>query len=120
MAPTPDRARSFLPLTAFDFQVLTVLADRELHGYAIIAAAKVAFPEQPELELGSLYRIISRMLDQRLLREASAPSDAPTDDRPRRYYRATALGCGVVRAEADRLRALLASPATQRLLRAAR
>ena len=110
----------FLPLTPLDFQVLTILGTRDLHGYGIVQAAQEEFPEQPELDIGSLYRIISRMLDDRLIREVAAPPGGPNDRRTRRYYSATDLGRAVVRAEATRLRALLASPATLMLLEADR
>jgi DNA-binding PadR family transcriptional regulator len=111
---------SFLPLRPLDFQVLTLLATRELHGYGIAQAADQAFPGQPTLDVGSLYRIISRMLDEGLIREVEAPADGPSDRRVRRYYTATSLGRAVVRAEAARMRALLASPATVGLLEADR
>lgn len=114
------RVEALLPLAPLDFQVLTLLADRELHGYAIIQAAMDAFPGQPILEIGSLYRIIARMLDQKLIREVNAPAESATDQRVRRFYTTTDLGRAVVRAEATRLRALLASPATLRLLRTTR
>lgn len=108
--------REFLPLTPHDFQVLTLLATRELHGYSIVQSAADAFPDQPALDVGSLYRIISRMLAEQLIREVKPPRDGPSDRRVRRYYADTSLGRAVVRAEAGRLRALLASPATLRLL----
>ena len=114
-----DTAR-FLPLPPLDFQVLTLLAAGELHGYGVVQASTDAFPDQPALDVGSLYRIIGRMLSDRLIREVKAPADGPDDKRVRRYYTATELGRAVARAEAARLRALLASPATLRLLRTAR
>jgi len=108
---------AFLPLTPLDFQVLTLLATRELHGYGIAQAADDAFPAQPALDIGSLYRIVSRMLTDGLIREVKPPPAAPEDRRVRRYYAATELGRAVVRAEAARMRALLASPATLSLLK---
>lgn len=116
---SPDPAQ-FLPLTPLDFQVLTLLAGRECHGYGIVQASAEAFPDQPALDLGSLYRIISRMLDDGLIREVAPPAASPSDRRLRRYYAATPLGRAVARAEAHRLRALLASPATLALLEAGR
>jgi PadR family transcriptional regulator, regulatory protein PadR len=109
---------AFLPLTPLDFQVLTLLATRELHGYGIAQAADDAFPGKPPLYMGSLYRIVSRMLNEGIIREVMAPAAAPDDRRVRRYYAATELGRAVVRAEAARMRALLASPATLSLLQA--
>jgi len=46
MGRSPTR---FLPLAPLDFQVLTLLGTRELHGYGIVQAARAAFPEQPLL-----------------------------------------------------------------------
>src|SRR5687768_14086520 len=94
---TPKPA-SFLPLTPLDFQVLTLLATRELHGYGIVQAAGEAFADQPPLDVGSLYRIIARMLGDGLVREVAPPGE-PTDRRVRRYYATTDLGRAVVRAE---------------------
>ena len=64
MAPKSHGPNGFLPIRPLDFQVLTVLAEGELHGYGIVQAAQEQFPEQPSLEIGSLYRILSRMLGQ--------------------------------------------------------
>lgn len=119
MPPAKD-PRRFLPLTPLDYQVLTLLSARELHGYGIVHASGEAFPGQPVLDLGSLYRIISRMLADRLIREVKPPVDAPSDRRVRRYYAVTDLGRAVARAEAARLRALLSSPATLILLEPSR
>jgi len=116
MPPGANDPGRFIPLTPLDFQVLTLLATRELHGYGIVQASADAFPGQPALDLGSLYRIISRMLGDRLIHEVKAPQDAPGDKRVRRYYTVTNLGRAVARAEAARLRALLASAATLVLL----
>jgi DNA-binding PadR family transcriptional regulator len=120
VSPSSSQTARFLPLAPLDFQVLTLLAAGELHGYGIVQASNDAFPEQPVLDVGSLYRIIARMLADRLVREVKAPADSPTDKRVRRYYAVTDLGRAVARAEAARLRALLTSPATLRLLRSAR
>jgi DNA-binding PadR family transcriptional regulator len=120
MPRRPRDPRQFLPLTPLDFQVLTILASRPLHGYGIVQASSDAFPDQPVLDLGSLYRIVSRMADEGLIGEVKAPPDAPRDARVRRFYQVTPLGRAVARAEAARLSSLLASPATLALLEAGR
>jgi DNA-binding PadR family transcriptional regulator len=120
MSDKTSTAHRFLPLASQDYQVLALLATRRLHGYGLIQASADQFPGQPPLDVGSLYRIISRMLDQRLIREVKAPDDTPDDRRVRRYYLATDLGREVARSEAARLRALLASQATVELLGARR
>ena len=116
MPPKSYIRKHFLPLAPLDFQILTLLAGRELHGYGIVQAAAESFPDQPALEIGSLYRIISRLLDDGMIREVDPPPADPGDRRVRRYYTITPLGRRVARAEAERLRAMLASPAALRLL----
>lgn len=111
-----EQPRQFLPLAPLDLQILVILAKRTLHGYGIVQAAAEEFPDQPALEIGSLYRIISRLLDQGLIREVDGPKASPADRRVRRFYTVTALGQRVGRAEGERLRALLSSPAMLRLI----
>jgi DNA-binding PadR family transcriptional regulator len=120
MPPKAVHPAQFLPLPPLDFQLLTLLADGQLHGYGMVQAAAEAFPGQPGLEIGSLYRIIGRLLDDRLIHEVDHPHGETGDRRVRRYYVLTSLGRAVGKAEADRLRALLAHPATLKLLGARR
>ena len=96
----------FLPLAPQDFQVLLLLSDQPLHGYGIVKASKNE-SGKASLELGSLYRIVSRLTKQGLIEDV--PTDQDDAKRKRRYYQTTDLGNQVVRAEARRLRALLAS-----------
>jgi DNA-binding PadR family transcriptional regulator len=98
--------RSHLPLAPQDFQVLLLLSDEPLHGYGIVKFSKDD-SGRPTLELGSLYRIVSRLTIQGLIEDV--PIDQPNSKRKRRYYGATDLGRRVARAEALRLRALLDS-----------
>ena len=116
VTPKSNTTKRFLPLKPLDFQVLTVLAHHDLHGYGIVQATRDQFPDQPELGLGSLYRIISRMLDQKLIREVKPPATRPFDRRVRRFYTPSNLGLRVIRAEAARMRSLLAAPSTLQLL----
>jgi len=120
MAIAPSVSRHAPPLPPLDFQILTLLAGQSLHGYGIVQASAEAFPGQPALEIGSLYRIIGRLLDQGMIREVPGPAGGPDDQRVRRWYTTTALGRRTARAEAERLRALLASPAALHLLGSAR
>ena len=108
----PDPSE-YAPLSPLDFQVLLVLSDRALHGYGIVKASEVE-AGKPTIELGSLYRIISRMMQRGWVEDC--PIAQPNTKRKRRYYQATALGRRVARAEAQRLRALLESELATRLL----
>jgi DNA-binding PadR family transcriptional regulator len=96
----------FLPLSPQDFQVLMVVFDRPLHGYGIVKASNDD-SAKPVLDLGSLYRIISRLIKKGLIEAVSV--EQPDSKRQRRYYKATDLGRRVARAEAVRLRDLLES-----------
>jgi DNA-binding PadR family transcriptional regulator len=116
MRQRSDKITDFLPLRPQDLHVLLVLKDEPLHGYGIVRAAEELSFENPGLDIGSLYRIVARMLDRGLIREVDRPSDLPVDGRKRRYYQATNLGLQVARAEAARLSALLRSPQASGLL----
>ena len=102
-----------IPLAPQDFQVLLLLSDRPLHGYGIVKASKDE-SGKASLELGSLYRIVSRLTKQGLIEDV--PVEQANSKRKRRYYQTTTLGRKVVRAEALRLKALLASDHASLLL----
>jgi DNA-binding PadR family transcriptional regulator len=109
MSSVPNEWRDpaeFLPLSPQDFQVLMVVFDQPLHGYGIVKASAAA-SGPAVLDLGSLYRIISRLIKQGLIEDVTV--DQADAKRQRRCYRATELGRRVARAEAIRLRELLAS-----------
>ena len=111
---------SFLPLTPFAFQVLLALADGDRHGYAIIKEVEERSGGSVKLRTGTLYTLLQRLLEEQLIGEqGSTPgprdSGTPTSeagpaaraDSRRRYYRLTALGDAVLRAEAQRLEGLI-------------
>jgi len=96
-------AQSFLPLQPATFHILLALAAEDRHGYAISIDVAERTGGAVRLSAGTLYRSIQRMLEEGLIvepRERPAPED---DDERRRYYRITALGAAVARAEARRL-----------------
>ena len=103
-----DRERSvarFLPLRPVEFDVLLSLASGERHGYGIIQDAE-ARGHAIVPDVGTLYRALRRMQDQGLI-DAAARREAPdAGDERRNYYRITALGLRVARAEAQRMAAL--------------
>ncbi len=110
MSHKPNNINDFLPMSPLDFQVLLLLWTEPRHGYGIVQAGEQLFPSEPPLEIGSLYRIVSRMLESGLIKEVDRPANTPADARRRRFYRATKLGMTVARAEASRMHALLDSP----------
>ena len=116
MGQTSDRVDRFLPLSPQDFHVLLVLKDEPRHGYGIMRSAEEQFSKNLGLDIGTLYRIVARMLERGLIREVKPKGQSHNDGRKRRFYQATRLGVQVARAEAERMRALLRTPQAVDLL----
>jgi DNA-binding PadR family transcriptional regulator len=100
--------RSLLPLTLPVFHILLALADGERHGYGIILEIERRTGGAVKLRTGTLYTALARMLKQALIEETDERPDPEADDERRRYYRLTPFGRAVAKAEAARLRALVA------------
>ncbi len=103
MTDAHREVQSCLPLPPATFHILLALANQDRHGYAIIQDVTERTGGAIRLSAGTLYRSIQRMLEEGLIvepRERPAPEE---DDERRRYYRITALGAAVARAEARRL-----------------
>lgn len=99
---------AYLPLSVPVFQILVSLADRDLHGYALIRDIRARTDGEVELTASTLYGAVHRMLKEALIREVDCPSPPNEDDDPRRrYYRLTELGRDVVREESARLERML-------------
>ena len=91
-----------LPLRPVDYQMLLVLGERDLHGYGLMTEVERESAGRVRLEVGSLYRVINRLLDLCLIDdEGETPHDA--DARRRRHYRITDFGRAAARAESQRL-----------------
>jgi DNA-binding PadR family transcriptional regulator len=98
-----------LPLTPAVFHIMLALAEGERHGYAIMQEVNKLTDAQLHLGPGTLYRSIQRMLVDGLIEERADAPDADDDDERRRYYRLTAFGLDVARAEASRLETLVSA-----------
>jgi DNA-binding PadR family transcriptional regulator len=96
-------AQTFLPLQPATFHILLAVADEDRHGYAIIQDVAERTGGELRLSAGTLYRSIQRMLEQGLIAEPRERPSPEEDDERRRYYRITALGTAVAKAEARRL-----------------
>ena len=110
--PDPE---TFLPLTAPEFYVLLALGEQALHGYGMMRSLEEKTGGKDELLPGTLYATLARMVGRGLLEELPEPPDPGADSR-RRYYRATALGLSVARAESARYTRLLQIAAAARLI----
>ncbi len=111
------RVEALLPLTPVVFEILIALAAGEQHGYAIMQEVTRRTGGRIDLHPGTLYRALGRLLDGGLIEELSARPLVPADDERRRYYRLTAFGAAVARAETERLEAQVATARSRRLLR---
>lgn len=114
-----DRARrgtdEQLALRPVEFHILLSLAAGERHGYGIIQDIE-ARGETSVPDVGTMYRALARMLEDRLI-EAGARRPAPdADDERRNYYRITDAGRRAARAAARRLEALTRAARTSGLL----
>jgi DNA-binding PadR family transcriptional regulator len=96
---------SLLPLPLATFHILLSLAEEDRHGYAVILDVAARTGGEIRLSAGTLYRSIQRMLEDGLITEVRERPAPEEDDERRRYYRITALGSAVARAEAGRLKA---------------
>lgn len=94
---------SHLPLTVPVFHILLSLADRELHGYRIIADIADRTGGEVRLTASTLYAALKRLLEFRLVEELTDRPDPSQDDKRRRYYAITPLGREVLQLEAARL-----------------
>lgn len=98
---------SLLPLPPATFHILIALADGDRHGYGIIQDVIARTNGQLKLSAGTLYRSLQRMLEQGLVIETGDRPKPEFDDERRRYYRLTAFGRSVAKAEARRLAELV-------------
>ena len=94
---------AFLPLTPVVLEIALALAAGERHGYEIMQDVERRTDGQIVLHPGTLYRALGRLLDQGLIEELDERPAADRDDERRRYYKLTALGRAVARAEVERL-----------------
>jgi DNA-binding PadR family transcriptional regulator len=92
-----------------DFHILMALTQGPRHGYALMKEVERESEGGVRLEIGSLYRLLARLLDSGLIEEAD-------EDERRRYYRLSRLGYRVIKGEAVRLASLVELSRARKLL----
>src|SRR5215470_13454271 len=107
-----------MAIRSVEFHILLALAQEEKHGYAILQEVAAVTGDEIQLEPGTLYRALHRMLKDGWVVESARRPAADLDDERRRYYRLTPLGRRIATAEAERLYRLVARAREHRLLRA--
>lgn len=100
------RPEELLPLTPLSHAVLLALADRDLHGYAIVQEVVRQTSGALEPGTGTLYAALQRMQADGLIAD-SETLPGPDEDQRRKYYRITDYGRRVARAEVRRLTRVL-------------
>ena len=102
-------------LRPVEFHILLSLAAGERHGYGIIQDIE-ARGETSVPDVGTMYRALARMLENRLIEEGARRPAPDADDERRNYYRITEAGRRAARAEARRLEALTSAARSYGLL----
>jgi DNA-binding PadR family transcriptional regulator len=105
-----------MAIRSVEFHILLALAPDEKHGYAILQEVAAVTEGEIQLEPGTLYRALHRMLKDGWVVESARRPAADLDDERRRYYRLTPAGRRVAIAEAERLDRLVAVARAHRLL----
>jgi DNA-binding PadR family transcriptional regulator len=91
-----------LPLTPLTMALLMALAKGDSHGYSLMQDVRKRTSGRVSPGTGSLYAALDRLMDGGLIEE-SRDRPGPEEDQRRRYYRITAAGRRVARAEAQRM-----------------
>ena len=97
------------PLAPQDFEALLSLSSGPRHGYGIIADIRERTEGRVVIGTSSLYAIIRRLVRDGLVADAGDQPAEGAKGPPRRYYRITEAGLGVLRQETERMRRALSS-----------
>jgi len=92
-------------LTPAVMHILLALAGGERHGYAILKEVLLQTNNQVRLGPGTLYGTLQRLMECGWVDETDGPGGVP--DERRRYYRLSRSGREALRAEVERLDALV-------------
>jgi PadR family transcriptional regulator, regulatory protein PadR len=99
------------PLGDVATSIMAVLADGDLHGYAILAEVRLLSDGAIRLGTGTMYGALERLQDAGMV---AVVDEEVVDGRLRRYYRLSGDGRAALVAELDR-RAQLVTAARHRL-----
>ena len=105
---------ALLPLSPAVFHILLALADEERHGYAIMRDIEDRTDGVVRVGPGMLYGSIKWLVADGFIEAAAGRSR--DDDERRRYYRLTADGRTLLRAEAARLEAAVGLARSRKVL----
>ena len=112
------RTKAPAPLEPHWFQILLALADRDLHGVAIMKDVLDRTGGRMRLWPGMLYRALGRLADIGLVTGIEPPDDAPIAGGRPRFFRITPAGRRACAAEAARLAGFVEVAKRKKLLKA--
>jgi DNA-binding PadR family transcriptional regulator len=101
-----------MALKPADLHILLALSKSPRHGYGLMKDVETESSGEVRLELGSLYRLLARLLDEGLIQSAG-------DSDRRRVYSLTPLGRKALQNEAQRLADLMKLIRSRKLLKEA-
>ena len=107
-----------VPLESHWFQILLALADRDLHGLAIMNDVLEHTGGRMRLWPGMLYRALGRLADIGLIAQIESPDDVAVAGGRPRFFRITAAGRRACAAEAERLAGFVELAKRKKLLKA--
>lgn len=108
---------TLLPLNPRVYAILMVIAEGPCHGYRIKREVEELSNGSIELDPGSLYRAIAKLVRDGMIEEFPAPPHSVSEDARRRYYGLTDLGRRVAQAETRRLGSLMTTDIARSFLR---
>lgn len=114
-----SRSRPSTPpfkVTPLVFHVLLSLADTEAHAYRIMKEIAQRTRGRLDVGPGSLHFTLARLLDADMIAESSGRAGPADADARRRYYRLTAFGRSVLRAEIEAMEEIVALARAKRLV----
>jgi DNA-binding PadR family transcriptional regulator len=104
-------------LSLHRFHVLLAIADRPLHGTAIMEEVLNRTHGKLRLWPGTLYGTLRGLADDGLVREVDPPRGAPTERGKRRFYQITPTGRRLLEDEVSRLAELVRDAKAKRVFR---
>jgi DNA-binding PadR family transcriptional regulator len=96
-----------MALNAKRFHILLSLADRELHGTAIMEEVLERTGGAIRLWPAALYGALAEMAETGLIREVDPPEGAPTEGGKRRFYAITSGGQEALAGEVAKMEELV-------------
>lgn len=115
---SPSKPLPPVPLEPHWFQILLALAERDLHGLAIMNEVLDCTGGRLRLWPGMLYRALGRLADLNLIVEIDPPDGAAALGGRPRFFRITTAGRRACAAEAERLAGFVDIARRRKLLKA--